>query len=63
MLVRERNDLLDVADRQPAEKKRLRLLEEKLNWLRTAEDPEDQAAMDLIRSVAETLRDSGRRHS
>ena len=63
MLVRERNDLLDVADRQPAEKKRLRLLEEKLNRLRTAEDPEDQAAMDLIRSVAETLRDSGRRHS
>ena len=63
MLVRERNGLLDAADRQPAEKNRLRLLEQKINRLRTAEDPEEQAAMDLIRSVAETLRGSGRRQS
>ena len=47
------------ADRQSADEKRLRLLEEKLDRLRTAEDPKDQAAMDLIRTVAEKLKDGG----
>ena len=59
MLIAERNVLLDQADRQPAEEKRLRVLEEKLDRLRTAEDPQDQAAMDLIRTVAEKLKDGG----
>ena len=59
MLIEERNALLDKADRQSADEKRLRLLEEKLDRLRTAEDPKDQAAMDLIRTVAEKLKDGG----
>ena len=59
MLVGERNDLLDRASRNPAEDARLDLVEKKLEGLRTAEDPEDQAAMDLIRRVAAELRDNG----
>ena len=59
MLVGERNDLLDKASRSPAEDARLGLVEKKLEGLRTAEDPEDQADMDLIRRVAAGLRDNG----
>ena len=59
MLIGERNDLLDKASRNPAEDARLDLVEKKLEGLRTAEDPEDQAAMDLIRQVAAELRDNG----
>ena len=59
MLVQERNILLDKASRKPAEDARLSLVEKKLDRLHTAEDPEDQAAMDLIRRVAAELRDSG----
>ena len=59
MLIEDRNTLLDKADLQPSDEKRLRLLEEKLDRLRTAEDPKDQAAMDLIRTVAEKLKDDG----
>ena len=59
MLVKERNDLLDKASRKPAEDARLGSVMKKLDRLRTAEDPEDQAAMDLIRQVAAELRDNG----
>ena len=59
MLIEQRNTLLDRTDRQPGDETSLRLLEEKLDKLRTAEDPKDQAAMDLIRTVAEKLKDGG----
>ena len=59
MLVEERNALLDKAHREPAEERRLRWLEEKVDRLRAIEDPEDHAAMELIRSVAAKLTDSG----
>ena len=58
-LVVERNALLDKASREPDEDARLSLVEKKLDRLRTAEDPEDQAAMNLIRRVAAKMRDSG----
>ena len=58
-LMEERNTLLDEVDGQSTDKARLCLLEEKLERLRTAEDPGDQAAMDLIRSVAKNLKDDG----
>lgn len=57
-LAQERNHLLDNQSRQPADERRLQSLEEKLNRLRTAEDPEDQDAMDLIRRVAAQLKDT-----
>ena len=63
ILVQERNLLLDKASRKPAEDARLSLVEKKLGRLRTAEDPEDQAAMDLIRRVAAELRDRGSNQS
>jgi energy-coupling factor transporter ATP-binding protein EcfA2 len=56
--IEERDALLDRADRSPSEEERLGALEEKIARLPT-QDPDDQAAMDLIRSVAEKLRDSG----
>lgn len=59
MLVEERNGLLDKVHREPAEERRLRWLEEKVDRLRAIEDPEDHAAMELIRSVAAKLTDSG----
>ena len=58
-LIRERDGLLDKMNRNQSEEDRLKLLEEKLDQLPTAEEAEDQAAMDLIRSVAASLRDSG----
>ena len=56
--IEERDALLDRADRSLSEEERLGALEEKIDRLPT-QDPDDQAAMDLIRSVAEKLRDSG----
>ena len=47
-LIEERNTLLDMADRKPEDEIRLCSLEKKLDTLRTAKDPDDQAAMDLI---------------
>ena len=57
MLVEERNVLSEKAHRTPEEEVRLRWLKEKVDRLRTAEDSEDQAAMDLIRRVAAKLTD------
>ena len=54
-LKRERNDLLGKLDRSQGEEERLRSIEERLETLPTTEDPRDQAAMDLIRRVAERL--------
>lgn len=51
----ERNALLEKPKRNPDEEKKLVLLEQKLQDLPTAENPEDQKAMDLIRRVAEGL--------
>ena len=58
-IVEERNRLLDMNDRKPEDEMRLCSLEKRLDRLRTAEDPDDQAAMDLIRNVAEKLKDGG----
>ena len=58
-LARERHELLDNLDRTQAEEDRLNELTRRLDTLRSAEDPEDQAAMDLIRSVAARLREDG----
>ena len=58
-LIENRDDLLDKADRDDFDEKRLKSIEEMLEFLPTAEDPEDQAAMDLIRKVATNLRESG----
>ena len=57
VLVEERNALLNKAHREPGEERRLRWLEEKVDRLRAMEDPEDHAAMELIRSVAAKIRD------
>ena len=62
-LVEERNSLLDKAGRDQTEEARLGLLVDKLDRLRTAEDPEDDAAMELIRRVAANLQDSGSNQS
>ena len=56
-LKRQRNDLLDRPDRSRADEQRLRSIEEQLDTLPTAEDPRDRAAMDLIRRVADRLRE------
>ena len=60
-LARERDELLEKEklDRTQAEEDRLNKLTQKLDSLRTAEDPEDQAAMDLIRRVAASLKEDG----
>ena len=57
--IEERDMLLDRGDRSPSGEARLKALEEKIDRLPTAQDPDEQAAVDLIRSVAEKLRDSG----
>ena len=57
--IEERDMLLDRGDRSLSEEARLRALEEKIDRLPTAQDPDERAAMDLIRSVAEKLKDSG----
>lgn len=58
-LTKERNELLEKLDRTQAEEDRLNELIQRLDSLRTAEDPEDQAAMDLIRSIAASLKEEG----
>ena len=58
-LARERDELLEKLDRSQDEEDRLDELTQRLDSLRTAEDPEDQAAMDLIRSVAASLKKGG----
>ena len=58
-LTRERDELLENPDRSQAEEDRLNELTRTLDSLRTAEDPEDQAAMDLIRRVAASLKNDG----
>lgn len=63
MLVKERNALLDNESRGPGDEMRLRRLQEQLDSLRTAEDPEDQADRDLIRRVAASLKDGGMNQS
>ena len=62
-LVKERDVLLNKASRDSAEETRLRWLKDKVDRLRTAEDPEDHAAMDLIRRVAAKLNDDGSKQS
>ena len=54
-LRRKRDALLDKLDRSQDEDERLQSLEKQLEELPTAEDPRDQAAMDLIRRVAGRL--------
>lgn len=55
----QRDDLLNKLDRSVRDEERLKSLREQLEILRTAEDPEDQAAMDLIRRVAAKLNAKG----
>lgn len=55
--VAERNDLLGKKRRDESEEKRLKVLDEKLEGLPTAENREDQDAMDLIRRMATKLRE------
>ena len=57
--IEKRDELLDKACRSPSEEERLTALVEKIDRLPTTDDPDDQASMDLIRSVAEKLRNSG----
>ena len=56
-LIAERHALLDKARRNPSEEKRLKVLDEELDSLPTAENHEDQAAMDLIRRMAANLKE------
>ena len=56
-LITERNALLDKTIRSKSDEKRLKVLEEELDSLPTAENHEDQAAMDLIRLAAARLRE------
>jgi predicted ATP-binding protein involved in virulence len=58
-LIEERNALLDKLDRNPDDEARLRKLEHELDNLPTAEHPEDQEAMDLIRQAAALLKKEG----
>ncbi len=52
----ERNDLSDMAHRSASQERRLQFLRERLDELPTAEDAEDRAALDLIRRVADDLK-------
>ena len=52
----ERDELLDRIDRNDDEERRLNELENQLSKLPTAENSQDQEAMDLIRRAAEQLR-------
>lgn len=59
-LRKERNALLSMPDRSQSDEDRLQSLRDELDKLPTAEDvEEDQAAMDLIREIANDLRESG----
>jgi predicted ATP-binding protein involved in virulence len=55
-LFRERSELLNRIRRGPAEENRLKQLESELARIPTAEDPEDQKAMDIIRKAAALLK-------
>ena len=57
-LRRERDELLDKDQRDSMEEEQLKSLQIRLDSLETANDPEDQAAMDLIRRVAAKLQES-----
>ena len=57
-LRKERNALLDIRNRSHSDEARLQSLREELDRLSTAEDAEGQAAMDLIRDIANELRAS-----
>ena len=58
-LRKERNALLDMPNRSKSDEARLQSLREELGRLPTAEDiEEDQAAMDLIREIANDLREN-----
>ena len=57
-LRRERNELLDLPHRSESDENRLLSLREELDALPTAEDAEDRAAMELIREIANDLRES-----
>ena len=52
----ERNTLSGLADRNASQERRLQFLREQLDELPTAEDAEDRAAMDLIREIADDLK-------
>ena len=54
----ERDELLDLPHRSESDENRLRSLREELDALPTAEDAEDRAAMELIREIANDLRES-----
>ena len=56
-LIAEHHGLLDKTRRSKAEEKRLKELDKELDALPTAENHEDQAAMDLIRRMAANLRE------
>ena len=56
-LIAERHALLDKTGRNRSEKERLKVLEEELDHLPTAENHKDQADMDLIRRMAAKLRE------
>ena len=59
-LRKERNALLSMPNPSKSDEARLKSLREELDRLPTAEDiEEDQAAMDLIREIANDLRESG----
>src|SRR6185369_2078547 len=58
-LFRERAELLNKIRRGPAEEARLKQLESQLAKIPTAENSEDQKAMDLIRKAASLLRKKG----
>ena len=53
----ERNSLADLANRSPSQESRLRDLREELDRLPAVEDAEDRAALDLIRKVANDLKE------
>lgn len=55
-LMEERNALLDKLKRSPKEEERLRVLEDELDGLPTAERHADKEAMDLIRQAATILK-------
>ena len=57
-LRKERNALLDPSNPNPSDEDRLKLLREELDRLITPEDAEEIAAMELIREIAEELRES-----
>lgn len=55
-LFAERSQLLGRIQRSPAEERRLKDIERELAYLPTAQDPEDQRAMDLVRKAAAILK-------